>query len=48
MKLDTVHQQRMRELIITLLRAYGVASDLTLLDNAALKAELAKALCGIK
>jgi len=47
LKIDTVHRQHMRELIIALLRAYGVEKDLTLLDNGALKAELEKALCGI-
>jgi len=47
MKIDTVHYQRMRELIIALLRAYGVEKDLSVLDNGVLKAELAKALCGI-
>jgi hypothetical protein len=37
----------MRALIIGLLHAYGVEKDLSELDNGALKAELAKALCGI-
>jgi len=48
LKPDTTQYQAMRTLIIGLLRAYGVAKDLTLLDNGALKAELGKALCGVK
>jgi len=47
-RLDTVHQQAMRELIVKLCRAYGVKKDLSMLDNTALKLELEKAVWGIK
>lgn len=39
---DPIHRQRMRELLITLLKAYGVTADLDGLDNDALKAQLGK------
>jgi len=48
MKVDPVHQQAMRELLVKLLRAYGVKKDLSMLDNMALKLELEKAVWGIK
>lgn len=44
MKIDEVHQQEQRKWIITFLKAYGVELDFDKLDNAALKAELEKAL----
>ena len=44
---DPVHQQAMRELIVALLRAYGVKRNLDALDNKALKVELEKAISGI-
>ena len=47
MKIDTVHQQRQRELMVALLRAYGVKKNLDQLDNRALMVELEKALCGV-
>jgi len=36
-KIDHVHQQEQRELIVKLLRAWGVTDDFSLLDNKALK-----------
>ena len=46
MKIDIVHQQAQRDLLIKLLRAYNVTKDLTMLDNAALKLELEHAVWG--
>jgi len=48
MKVDPIHQQAMREVLVKLLRAYGVKKDLSMLDNGALKLELEKAVWGIK
>ena len=33
MKVDPIHQQAMREVLVKLLRAYGVKKDLSLLDK---------------
>lgn len=46
-RIDTVHQQRQREFIVSLLCAYGCTMDLTRLDNRALIVALEKALCGV-
>ena len=46
MKVDPVHQQAQRDLLIKLLRAYNVTKDLTMLDNTALKLELEHAVWG--
>jgi len=48
LKVDYIHQQAMREVLVKLLRAYGVKKDLSMLDNTALKLELEKAVWGIK
>ena len=47
-KIDYIHQEAMRELIIRLLRAWGVKKDVSMLDNTALKLELEKAVWGVK
>jgi len=48
MKIDYAHQQAMREMIVRLLRIYGVTKDLSMLDNASLKLELERAVWGIR
>jgi len=48
MKVDPIHQQAMRELLVKLLRVYGLKKDVSLLDNTALKLELEKAVWGVK
>jgi len=47
-KVDPVHQQAMRELLVKLLRAWGVKKDVSLLDNTALKLLLEAAVWGVK
>ncbi len=48
MKVDYIHQQAMRDLLVKLLRVYGVKKDVSLLDNTALKLLLEAAVWGVK
>ena len=43
---DPIHQQAQRELIVALLRAYGVEKNLSGFDNKALKVELERVFWG--
>jgi len=47
-KIDYIHQEKQRDLIIKLLRIYGVKKDVSLLDNTALKLLLEAAVWGVK
>ena len=44
---DPEQKQAMRELLVVLLRAYGVTADLSGLDNTGLKKELERVFWGI-
>ncbi len=46
-KIDEVQERKMRELLVKLLREYGVKADLDGFDNKALKVELEKVLGGV-
>jgi hypothetical protein len=45
-KIDPIHEQAQRELIVMLLRAYGVKGDFTDMNHRQLKAELEAAMSG--
>jgi len=45
-KIDPIHEQAQRELIVMLLRAYGVKGDFTEMNHRQLKTELEAAMSG--